>query len=421
MKQAQTIRTGVNARNRKGNILPLFAFLLPVLFILTAFAINIAYLQLSRTELMVATDAAARAAGRALSEFQDVDLAKDAALVTAALNSVAGSPLQLSVDDNADQIEFGMSTTNAEGTARYTFTKVSTDGVRTGTELANSVRVSGNRLHSSGGAVYFPFPSFGLLDSGELQQRSVTMQIDRDIALVLDRSGSMSWKTYAWPDGQNPWSYSSLEAGVDEGLLYKYNGNYYYSNGVDSYDYQDWIWEDHYENGPAPNRPWDDLVLAVQQFITVLEATVQTERVSLSSYATTSSEDLKLTSNYAEVINEMNTLSPTGSTAIGYGMQSGNPTLFEVGYGRPLAAKTLIVMTDGMHNTGTDPVTIAQSIVGSYDVTIHTVTFSAGADQQRMQQVADIGGGIHYHAETGAELIDVFEEIANNLPTIVTE
>ena len=45
----------------------------------------------------------------------------------------------------------------------------------------------------------------------------------------------------------------------------------------------------------------------------------------------------------------------------------------------------------------------------------------AGADQARMQQVAEIGGGNHYHADTGAQLVDVFREIANNLPTIVTK
>ena len=93
----------------------------------------------------------------------------------------------------------------------------------------------------------------------------------------------------------------------------------------------------------------------------------------------------------------------------------------EEGFGRPFAAKTIIVMTDGMHNTGIGPVEVAESFVSEYNVTIHTVTFSAGADQTRMQEVADIGGGTHYHADTGTELVDVFEEIANNLPTMVTQ
>ena len=51
-------RTDLSIR-RVGAILPLFALILPVLAIIAAFTINIAYLQLTRTELMVATDAAA--------------------------------------------------------------------------------------------------------------------------------------------------------------------------------------------------------------------------------------------------------------------------------------------------------------------------------------------------------------------------
>ncbi len=78
-------------------------------------------------------------------------------------------------------------------------------------------------------------------------------------------------------------------------------------------------------------------------------------------------------------------------------------------------------MTDGIHNTGINPRTVAQQIVSQYDVTIHTVTFGAGADQNLMQEVAEIGGGEHYHAANGDELDAIFEEIANNLPTIVTQ
>jgi Ca-activated chloride channel homolog len=35
--------------------------------------------------------------------------------------------------------------------------------------------------------------------------------------------------------------------------------------------------------------------------------------------------------------------------------------------------------------------------------------------------VASNGGGRHWHADDQAELIAVFEEIANNLPTLLTE
>ncbi len=38
-----------------------------------------------------------------------------------------------------------------------------------------------------------------------------------------------------------------------------------------------------------------------------------------------------------------------------------------------------------------------------------------------MQAVANIGGGKHYHADEGNALIEIFEQIANNLPTIITD
>ena len=73
----------------------LMGILLPVMAILAAFCINLAKMQLTRTELIVATDCAAKAGGRAFSELQTVDAAKTAAIATAALNSVNGEPLQL--------------------------------------------------------------------------------------------------------------------------------------------------------------------------------------------------------------------------------------------------------------------------------------------------------------------------------------
>lgn len=404
---------------RRGSILTLTAFLLPALFMIAALTINLAYVQLTRTEMMVATDAAARAGGRALSEFQDVDEAKRAAMITAALNSVGGAPLRLNMDDALNQIEFGIAETG--NTSRYRFTKSNLNEIKHGEAPANAVRITGQRTNGNGGAIKLPFPSFGLASEWGIQSQAVAMQVDRDISLVLDRSGSMDWKTFNWPPGKSPWHPSIYNKAVQAGLLTKVGPNYYYASGVSSDDYQSWVWSEHFELGPAPNSPWDDLRLAVQSFLNVLNGTVQTEQVSLSSYASTASTDSPLQKDYQKILDKLETLGPSGATAIGQGMEAGLPTLFEEGFGRPLAAKTIIVMTDGMHNSGTDPVTVAKQFVSQYNVTIHTITFSPGADQVRMKEVAEIGGGQHYHADTGAELVDVFQQIANNLPTIVTQ
>jgi len=191
-------------------------------------------------------------------------------------------------------------------------------------------------------------------------------------------------------------------------------------SGVTPNSYQQWVWEEHYELGPAPTTPWQDLETAVNAFLNVLEATPQEELVSVASYATNASLDLHLVNEYSNVSGAVAQLYPSGMTAIGRGMNEGIKTLLASG-ARPNASKTMVVMTDGMHNTGVDPVSVAQQLMSNYNLTIHTVTFGSGADRARMQNVANIGGGSYYHASSGAELIQVFEEIANNLPTILTK
>ena len=55
------------------------------------------------------------------------------------------------------------------------------------------------------------------------------------------------------------------------------------------------------------------------------------------------------------------------------------------------------------------------------NIRVHTITFSEGADQSLMQQVADKAGGNHYHAPTAEKLSEIFVEIARTLPIVVTE
>lgn len=409
------------ARTRRGNVLGLMAVLLPILAVLSAFCINCAQMQLTRTELMIATDAAARAAGRTFSELQTVYDAKQAAMITAALNDVGGEPLQLETHDAAGEIEFGVADQPNGLTGRYHFNVIPTSEIESGETIASSVRIVGRRESGSlSGRVPLYIP--GLLNANDFStvQSAVAMQVDRDISLVLDRSGSMEEIDWNWPSGTSPWNRSTKRAGVEAGLLYRRRGEYYYTAGNDSTSYQQWAWEEHYGLGPAPTSPWQDLIEAVNAFLNVLDATSQEEQVSVSSYATSATLDAWLEKDFDVVRNTVGNLDTGGWTAIGDGMSEGIQTLLEAS-ARPYAAKTMVVMTDGIHNTGSNPDDVARELMSSYNLTIHTVTFGAGADQDLMRQVADIGGGNHYHAATGAELVEIFEEIANNLPTILTK
>ena len=80
-----------------------------------------------------------------------------------------------------------------------------------------------------------------------------------------------------------------------------------------------------------------------------------------------------------------------------------------------------VVLTDGENSSGVDPLEAARTIFESNGVTILAVTFTLGADQNSMQEVAGAGKGRHCHANDGSDLVNVFAEIANNLPAISTE
>lgn len=124
------------------------------------------------------------------------------------------------------------------------------------------------------------------------------------------------------------------------------------------------------------------------------------------------------------------TICPFNGTAIGDAMREGAYLIRNMSSDDPnararaFAAKTIVVLTDGDSNTGDDPVDVARDELADQDVTVHTITFTPGVStngKAKMASVAEYGKGKHYHTDNGAALSKIFEEIANNLPTILTQ
>ncbi len=135
-----------------------------------------------------------------------------------------------------------------------------------------------------------------------------------------------------------------------------------------------------------------------------------------------STMDAELSADYAPVRTKMTALSSKpvkGSTAISAGIDEGIKVLTSK-KARPFAVKTMVVMTDGIHNTGPEPIESAKK-AAKKDIVIHTITFSDDADINRMTAVAAATGGLHFHAEDQAELIEAFQKIAATLPVMLTE
>ena len=68
--------------------------------------------------------------------------------------------------------------------------------------------------------------------------------------------------------------------------------------------------------------------------------------------------------DYDIIRDTMDRLFPSGRTAIGDGMREGMRTILST-TARPFAAKTLLVMTDGKHNEGVSPQSVARDVVAN--------------------------------------------------------
>ena len=363
---------------RQGSVIVLIAFLLPVLIILAGFAINSATIELRRTEMLIAADAAARAGGRELSISQSESAATAKARQFARLNEVAGEPLDLATAD----IVFGRS--QRQGAGRYTFAPDD--------RIHNAIQIIARRdANSSDGPIPMPFPIAGGTNSVPMSLSSISTQVDIDLALVIDRSGSMAYASTEVAQ------FPPYPRAAPRGWKFGH---------------------------PAPPKSrWRDLVKAIKVFDRELESSPGDELAALVTYSNRAKQDQHLTRNLRKIeasINRYTRSFQSGSTNIGGGILAATQTLVSGPNARPGAVKVIVVMTDGIHNTGTDPVSAAKT-ASNQGIMIFSVTFSNEADQRRMRKVASAGKGKHFHARNGEQLSQVFREIAKQLPTLLTK
>lgn len=176
--------------NRRGAVIVLAAVMLVVLLGMIAFAVDVGCLGLARTQLQTAADAAALAAAGSSgkSEAEIIQTARQFANA----NIVSGRHVQL----NSGDVEFG-----SWDVAAHTFTPLPAGQVGT------AVKVTVRTDDDSGGETPLFFGRLLGFSSIAQEASAVATVNPRDIAFVVDLSGSMNYDT-------NP-----TMSSADEGLM----------------------------------------------------------------------------------------------------------------------------------------------------------------------------------------------------------
>jgi len=373
---------------RRGVAFILVLVTLGIFFVMAAFSMNVAYMQLVRTEMRAATDAAARAGTEALARLDSQPAAIQAAIAVAAANKVNGEPLLLTSDD----IQLGRATRNAAG--QWTFDSTATP--------VTSVRVHADKVTP------LVLPGITGVNAFTPQRTATAAFSENEICLVVDRSHSMCFDL----------------SGV----------NWVYPEGTPAAPPDPVVHPPH-----ANGSRWAALAGAVQDFLAILSTNNSAQRIALVTWGSeitlanyegaltgrtfpASSLDVQLGTNFGAVssaiANRGNDVM-LGGTNLSAGIDMGIDLLTGPNT-KAYASKTMIVMTDGQWNQGRAPSEAALEAKQA-GITIHTVTFLDGANQQDMINVAAITGGLHYHASDAATLEQAFQEIARHLPLVLID
>lgn len=371
-------------RARKGSIIVLVSVLIVVLIAMAAFTVDVAYMQMVRTELRASTDAAARAGAEALCRTQQKGQAISAAMDTAARNRVGGRAHQLATTDIL------VGNVKQQPSGAWVFTE--------GGKVLNAVRVNSSLTP---GSAHGPV---GLFFGGALGTKNfapsfsaTAAQSETNICLVIDRSHSMCFDM----SGIN-FQYPNMS--IPLATLYKMPPD-------------------------QKDSRWAALQDAVDAFLAIVDSQSPAPRLGLVTWASDMgvgfpviARDATIGATTVQIRNGLKGRggkTMLGATNCAAGIDEGVAMLME-DTSRPFANKVMILMTDGMWNQGRSPVSAAQD-AAAQGIVVHVVTLLPGANQPDMDQVAAVTGGKHYHADDRASLISAFEELAKTLPTMLTE
>jgi Ca-activated chloride channel homolog len=382
---------GSRSASRCGGVAVLIAVMMGVFVVTAAITIDYAYMQLVRTELRIATDAAAKAGAEALGRLETPAGARQAATDYASRNLVGGRGLGL----NSGDIQLGRLVESGQG--RY--------GFGLGQSPFNAVNVTaGTGPGTAHPAVGLFFGRVLGVENFTPLQRATAGQQRVDVVLCLDRSHSMCWDMSG-----RLWTYPPNGSGFTSAL---------------------------YRAPPDPVLSrWAQLVTAVNVFLQEAAPSNPPPRIGLVTWASTAYEPQAATVDVAlptagfddfaanrqavvSAMHERTTRNMNGATNLSAGLDLAVAQLTRPGVSQ-LSDKVVLLMTDGEWNEGRNPRLAAQD-ARNRGIIVHTVTMLTGS-QPDVEAVAAITGGRSFNTTNSGQLIEAFREIARSIQTVLVD
>lgn len=147
---------------------------------------------------------------------------------------------------------------------------------------------------------------------------------------------------------------------------------------------------------------------AGQQFVSGL---LDMDRAAVVDFDSSASVEEGLTSDFSAVNSTLDSLGAFGGTDIGDGVSAAN-SHFE-SQSNDSRAQVMILLTDGQGSGGISEAETA----ADRNTTIHTIGFD-NADQDKLQEIANITGGEYNYVADSSDLPQVFSRVANNTTDI---
>ena len=398
-----------NTRNRfqrPGAVLVIVLLMVVAMLTLSGFCIGVSQIQLASTEAQIVADVGSLSASTMFGEEQNHRGSYNTPLEVAKFvplqNTVMGSRATI-----ADQnVTLGNARMGLNGKMRFTPNATPLNAVKVVVELGDNASMSAQNL-------LFPFrmsaTSFGL------KRESISAKLEHDICVVLDRSGSM--RSSSTPGGRYP--YHPNRRRVVPPMPWPWSF------------YRSVYWQ--YFAHPTDSR-WGAVVAAMDPLVASLRETPMSEQCSIVTFGTrmnnrwginynASDTNVAPTQDYSSFRSTLEALGESrpmeGGTHISAGMDRARDILTGPN-SRGHAYKTMVVLTDGNENSGSNAVRSAR-FAAQQGITVHTVTFASSSGFRTMQRTADAGGGTAYWAPDEKRLREIFAEIGSAPPVSLIE